>query len=77
MKQLLTRLYRTDDGLDLAEYAILAALIALVCVAMIINLGNSMNGALNNADTQLRSDGGAEFERRSAEFVAVGYGLLH
>ena len=58
MKQLLTRLYRTDDGLDLAEYAILAALIALVCVAMIINLGNSMNGALNNADTQLRSDGG-------------------
>ena len=58
MKELIARLYRSDDALDLVEYAILAMLIAFVCVAMIINLGNSMNGALNNADTQLRSDGG-------------------
>ena len=57
--ELARQTYRADDALDLVEYAILGALIALVCVAMIINLGNSMNGALNNADTQLRADGGA------------------
>ncbi len=58
MKELIAGLYRAEDAQDLVEYALLAALIALVCIAVIINLGNSMNGALNNADTQLRSDGG-------------------
>ena len=58
MREFFDRLYHTDDGLDLAEYAVLAALIALVCIAMIINLGQSVDSAIGNADTQLRSDGG-------------------
>ena len=58
MQQLLGRLIDTDDGQDLIEYALLLAFVALACIAAIINVGSALDGALNNADTQLRSDGG-------------------
>ena len=58
MRGLFDRLYQSDDGLDLAEYAMLAGLIALVCIAVIMNLGQSVDSALDNADSQLRADGG-------------------
>ena len=58
MQQLLSRLVNTDDGQDLIEYALLVGFVVLVCIAAIINVGSALDGALNNADTQLRSDGG-------------------
>ena len=58
MNRFLTRLYRTEDGVDLIEYALLAGFVVLVCVLAVINLGLGLNTALDSADTQLRSDGG-------------------
>ncbi len=58
MNRFLTRLYRTEDGVDLIEYALLAGFVVLVCVLAVINLGLGLNTALDGADTQLRSDGG-------------------
>ena len=47
-----------EDAMDIAEFALLAGLVALVCVLVITNLGSSISGAIGDADTQLRSDGG-------------------
>ena len=58
MSQFLERLYRTDDGVDLIEYALLGAFVVLVCVLAVINLGLGLDTALDSADAQLRSDGG-------------------
>ena len=58
MRDFFDRLYRTDDGQDLVEYGLLVAAIALVCVVVISSLGQSMDAALDNADSQLRADGG-------------------
>jgi len=40
------RLARRDDGQDLIEYGILAALIALVCFAAVTAVGNQINSVL-------------------------------
>ena len=54
-KQLLTRFLADDDGQDLIEYALLAALIALAAVGGISLLGN----ALSNKYASLASSIGA------------------
>jgi Flp pilus assembly pilin Flp len=43
---LLGRLARTDDGQDLLEYAMLCALIALVAVGAVTQVGNTINTVL-------------------------------
>ncbi len=58
MRQQLHRLIDNEEGVDLVEYGLLVAFIALVCILVITNLGESVSDALGNADTQLRSDGG-------------------
>ena len=58
MPQLLRRLIDRNEGLDLIEYALLLAVIALVSIAVITSLWSSVNSAIGNANTQLRSDGG-------------------
>ncbi len=58
MRQLLRRLIETDEGQDIVEYALLLAFISLVSVVVITSLGSAVSGAIGNADTQLRSDGG-------------------
>lgn len=40
------RWLRTDDGQDLIEYALLAALIAIVALGAVQTLGNTINGVL-------------------------------
>ena len=54
----LRELIRSEEGQDLIEYAMLLAAIALVCVVIIDLLGQGVDSAIDNADTQLRSDGG-------------------
>jgi pilus assembly protein Flp/PilA len=39
---LVSRLLRDESGQDLAEYGLLAALIAVVCIAAVTALGNSL-----------------------------------
>ncbi len=58
MPRLCSRLISADEGQDLIEYALLVAFIALVSVVVITTLGSSVSNALDNAGTQLRSDGG-------------------
>ena len=40
---LVARYVRRDDGQDLLEYGLLAALIAIVALAAVVQLGNTIN----------------------------------
>lgn len=44
MKNMLVRLMRDDEGQDLVEYAMLVALIAIICVIGVGNFGIAVNG---------------------------------
>ncbi len=48
MKALLTRLWRNEEGQDLAEYALLIALIALVVIVAVTLLGTRIQAVFNN-----------------------------
>ena len=48
------RFLRDEDGASLVEYALLIALIAVVCVAAVTLLGTNVNGKLNSAATSLQ-----------------------
>ena len=43
MKNLFNRFVREDAGQDLIEYALLAGLISLICVAAITTTGSAVN----------------------------------
>lgn len=43
MSALLRRFVREDEGQDLAEYALLIALIAVVCIGGVTTLGVNLN----------------------------------
>ena len=45
--KLLKRLFREEEGVTLIEYALIAALIAIVAIAMITLAGNWVNNAFN------------------------------
>jgi pilus assembly protein Flp/PilA len=44
MKKALLRFVREEEGQDLVEYAMLIALIALICVAGVGTLGTAVDG---------------------------------
>jgi pilus assembly protein Flp/PilA len=46
---------RKEDGQDLIEYALLVALIALVCVGALITAGSQVNTIFRNISTRLTS----------------------
>ncbi len=48
MKNLMTRLWTNEDGQDLAEYALLVALIALVVIGAVTLLGTQIQTVFNN-----------------------------
>ena len=48
MKSMLTFLGRNEDGQDLAEYALLIALIALVVIGAVTLLGTNIQAVFNN-----------------------------
>lgn len=43
MKKLLTRFVRDEDGQDLIEYSLLAALISVVCIGILRTIGTDIN----------------------------------
>lgn len=45
---------RDEDGASLVEYALLIALIAVVCVAAITLIGTNVSGKLSSAATSLQ-----------------------
>jgi pilus assembly protein Flp/PilA len=48
MKNLMTRLWTNEEGQDLAEYALLVALIALVVIGAVTLLGTQIQTVFNN-----------------------------
>jgi pilus assembly protein Flp/PilA len=46
---------REEEGQDLIEYALLVALIALVCVGALITAGSQVNTIFQNISTRLTS----------------------
>ncbi len=61
MKDLMLKLYtkaqalREDHGQDLIEYALLAALLAVACIAAINPLATAIKGVFGAASTQLNT----------------------
>jgi pilus assembly protein Flp/PilA len=53
----LRRLLRNESGQDLLEYALLVALIALVCVAVITSTGTNVNSIFAKISSALSSAG--------------------
>ncbi len=54
----LGRVVRDKSGQDLIEYALLAALVALVSIAVISSLGTSVDGVMTNIATEFESSAG-------------------
>ena len=48
------RFLREEDGASLVEYALLIALIAVVCIAAVTLIGTNVNAKLNSAATSLQ-----------------------
>ena len=46
---------KTDKGASLVEYALLLALIAVVCIAAITLIGNNANSKLNSVGSSIGS----------------------
>lgn len=55
MKQLFVRFMKEEEGQDLIEYALLAALIAVVAYGAISAVGSTVNGKFSTVNTQLNS----------------------
>jgi pilus assembly protein Flp/PilA len=53
MSGLLRRFVREDDGQDLVEYAMLVALIAIVCVGGVTALGTALNTWYDGVSSQI------------------------
>ena len=53
MKTFLVQLVREDAGQDLIEYALLAAFIALACVAAMTLVGGGINGLFTTVKGKL------------------------
>ncbi len=53
MKNLMKRFVNEEAGQDLIEYALLAGLIALVCVATITSAGGKVSGLFGKVDTAI------------------------
>jgi pilus assembly protein Flp/PilA len=53
MLQLMKALMRDDEGQDLAEYALLIALIALVVIGAVTALGNQVSDVFDSITSKL------------------------
>lgn len=53
MRKLGARLLRDESGQDMAEYAVLIALVALAVVASVVILGDSIANTFNDIGTSM------------------------
>jgi pilus assembly protein Flp/PilA len=59
MKKLIAQFVRDEQGQDLIEYALLAGFISLAVVAVVTNVGKSLNSLYDKVNTQVDSAGKA------------------
>jgi pilus assembly protein Flp/PilA len=55
----LVRFLKTEDGPTAVEYAVMLALIIVVCIAAITTLGSNANSTFSNVNTALPAGGTA------------------
>ena len=53
MKNLLSRLWKEEEGQDLTEYGLLLLFIALVSIAVVQGLGSVVKNVFSNASSSL------------------------
>lgn len=61
MKKFMSKVQRfmeSEDGPTAVEYAVMLALIIVVCLVAIGNLGRTANSAFENINTELTTNGG-------------------
>ncbi len=51
MKKLINRFMKNEDGATAIEYGLIAALIAVVLIAAVSNLGNTISNKFNTVST--------------------------
>ncbi len=54
MLKLLTRLHVEDEGQDIIEYALLAAFISILAIAVVKGVGTAVNTIFSNVNTALQ-----------------------
>ncbi len=55
MRNMLLRVWNDDQGQDIAEYALMLAVILLIVVGAVTAIGTNANTIFNNVATQLTS----------------------
>ncbi len=55
----LARFLRSEDGPTATEYAVMLALIIVVCLGAITGIGNTVSGIFTNASSSLPPGGGS------------------
>ena len=58
LHRLVARFQRDDDGQGLAEYALILALIAIVCIVALLFMGGQVSDKLSVIGSQLQSVAG-------------------
>ena len=53
MKNLVTRFVREEEGQDLIEYSLLAALISIACIAILREVATEINRVFSKVETAL------------------------
>jgi pilus assembly protein Flp/PilA len=51
----LSRLFRDDAGATMVEYAVMLALIAAVCIALVASLGGSTSAEFSSFNSQVNA----------------------
>ena len=59
MLDLLKRFAKEEEGATMVEYALMVALIAVVCITVVAALGDGVFDAFDQTNTQIQTTGGA------------------
>lgn len=53
MREMIMKFLKDEEGASMVEYALLLALIAVVCIAAVTNIGTSANSVFEGIATKL------------------------
>lgn len=55
MIKIIKNFFKDDEGATMVEYALMLALIAVVCIAAVVGIGTQANSVFEEIETQLTS----------------------
>jgi pilus assembly protein Flp/PilA len=56
MKSIFSRFVKDEAGATAIEYGLIAALVSVVIIGVLINVGNSLNATFNSVNTALQNN---------------------